>query len=434
VPPPDPQLQRQFAVEVVGTLRERGFEAYWAGGCVRDQLLGRTPKDFDVATSARPDEIRSVFGPRRTIAIGAAFGVITVLGPNAAGQIEVATFRQDAEYSDGRRPDSVAFSTPEADAQRRDFTINGLFYDPLADRVIDFVEGGEDLKRRVVRAIGEPRARFAEDKLRLLRAVRFAATFDFTLDAATRQALEAMAPQVTVVSAERIAAEIRLMLVHESRAGAMALVSEVGLLAAVLPEMSMAGNAGVLTAIGRPAYEAWAATLAVLERLAECNFPTALSALLHAFVDPAGVEAICRRWKLSNRDTQRTRWLVENKSTLAGARHMAWPKLQRVLIAEGIDDLLHLHEVLAQTTGGDGDDVDYCRELLQLSSDELNPPPLITGDDLIEHGVPRGKPYQRLLEAVRDAQLEKKITSRDQALALVDQLRQTMRDQDEYRK
>ncbi|MCR4411750.1 MAG: CCA tRNA nucleotidyltransferase, partial [Thermoguttaceae bacterium] len=168
-----PQSPRQFAEEVVRRLRAAGFLAYWAGGCVRDQLMGLDPKDYDVATSAVPEQVRQVFGRRRTVAVGAAFGVITVVGPPGAGQIEVATFRSDRTYSDGRHPDEVVFSSPEEDAARRDFTINGLFYDPVAQEVIDYVGGRDDLARRLLRAIGDPRQRFAEDKLRLLRAVRF---------------------------------------------------------------------------------------------------------------------------------------------------------------------------------------------------------------------------------------------------------------------
>src|SRR6187431_2793035 len=171
----DPKLAREFAVEVVRRLREAGLQALWAGGCVRDQLMGQLPKDYDVATDAAPERVREIFGQRRTLAIGAAFGVITVLGPKGAGQIDVATFRRDAAYSDGRHPDAVTFTDAEHDAQRRDFTINGVFYDPLEDRVIDYVGGQEDLTRRVIRAIGDPLARIAEDKLRMLRAVRFAA-------------------------------------------------------------------------------------------------------------------------------------------------------------------------------------------------------------------------------------------------------------------
>ncbi|MFN5709429.1 MAG: CCA tRNA nucleotidyltransferase, partial [Planctomycetota bacterium] len=173
---------REFAVQIVQRLQQAGFEAVWAGGCVRDMLLGLKPKDYDVATSALPEQIRDLFGHRQTLAIGASFGVITVLGPKSAGQVEVATFRQDAEYSDGRRPDSVHFSTAERDAQRRDFTINGMFYDPVQDVVLDFVEGRRDIDERVIRAIGNPEERIAEDKLRMLRAVRFAATYQFHLD------------------------------------------------------------------------------------------------------------------------------------------------------------------------------------------------------------------------------------------------------------
>lgn len=395
----------------VEKLRAAGFDAYWAGGCVRDRLLGLAPKDYDVATSATPDEIRKLFTKRRTLAVGAAFGVIAVLGPPSVGQIEVATFRQDAAYSDGRHPDAVTFSTPEADAQRRDFTINGLFYDPLQDQVIDFVDGQEDLARGVIRAIGDPRARFAEDKLRLLRGVRFTARFDFALDSATRAAIVEMAPQIVVVSAERIAAEMRLMLASRRRAQAIELLREVGLLAVLLPELSLATPAEIAT------------TQRVLDELPEDQFPLALAGLLHAVVEPTATLEIGRRWKLANREIERTHWLLENQRSLVNASQTPWPKLQRLLIAEGIDDLLALHAAIAQNAGQPGTDVAYCRELLKMPPEELNPPPLITGDDLIAHGVPRGKLYRWLLDVVRDAQLEKKVTTRAEALALVDRLR-----------
>src|SRR5262245_25703221 len=200
--------QRDFALDIVRHLRGAGHEALWAGGCVRDQLLGLKPKDYDVATSATPDQIREVFGRRRSLPIGAAFGVITVLGPHEAGQIEVATFRTDAAYSDGRHPDSVAFTTAEHDAQRRDFTINGLFFDPVAEQVVDYVGGQDDLKRRTIRAIGDARQRLGEDKLRMLRAVRFAAAFGFTIEARTMHAIQEMAGDINTVSAERIGMEI----------------------------------------------------------------------------------------------------------------------------------------------------------------------------------------------------------------------------------
>ena len=185
----EPSAQRAFAVEVVRQLRAAGFEAVWAGGCVRDQLLGLNPKDYDVATNATPEQVREVFGRRKSIPVGAAFGVIAIVGPREAGVVEVATFRRDVGYSDGRRPDAVAFTTAEEDAQRRDFTINGLFYDPVDERVLDFVGGQADLKRGIVRAIGDARERFTEDKLRMLRAVRIAATFDFDIDPTTLAAV-----------------------------------------------------------------------------------------------------------------------------------------------------------------------------------------------------------------------------------------------------
>jgi poly(A) polymerase len=422
VPSIDPHKQRAFAVDVVRRLREHAFEAYWAGGCVRDQLLGKMPKDFDVATTARPDDVRQLFGRRRTVAVGESFGVVCVVGPRDSGQVEVATFRQDAAYSDGRHPDSVRFSTPQADAERRDFTINGMFYDPLEDRVIDFVGGQDDLARRVIRAIGDPQSRFAEDKLRLLRAARFAAALDFEIDPATRDALEAMAPQITVVSIERIAAELRLMLVHAKRVPAVHLLHETRLLSAVLPELEVIDR-DALTATGRPVDEAWVTTLEMLSVLSDPTFPLALAVLLHAFVDTDGAEAICRRLKLSNRDADRCRWLVAHQNVLVDAEHAAWPKLQRILISEGIDELLALHEAAAAALAKSTTHLEYCRQKLNLPPDELNPPPLITGDDLIRHGVPRGKEYQRLLEAVRDAQLEKRIATTEAALELVDELR-----------
>ena len=233
----DLEQQRRFALDVVCQLRAAGFEAYWAGGCVRDELLGRTPKDYDVATNATPPEIRDLFGNRRTLPLGAAFGVITVLGPRPAGMIEVATFRQDAEYSDGRHPDHVTFSSAREDAARRDFTINGMFFDPVNRQVIDFVGGQDDLRNRLIRAIGPPRLRFGEDKLRMLRAVRFVAAFDFLIDAETAAALREMADQIAVVSPERIAMEMRRVLTEPGRVQGVRLLVELGLAEAVLPEI-----------------------------------------------------------------------------------------------------------------------------------------------------------------------------------------------------
>lgn len=437
----DPQTQREFALDVVQQLRAQGYQALWAGGCVRDQILGRTPTDYDVATNARPEEVRELFGQRRTIPLGAAFGVIVVLGPTkSAGQIEVATFRQDAAYGDGRRPDMVMFSTPQADAQRRDFTINGLFFDPVADEVIDYVGGKEDLRHRVVRSIGNPAERFAEDKLRMLRAVRFAAMFDFSLDAATKAAVQAMAGEINVVSAERIAAEMRLMFVHPSRARALSLLAETGLLAVVLPEVSPrtvddwnamlhelaalgkglcsspAGDAGAHSPRspgGRGAGDEGSALPNII------TFPLAIGVLLQHFVDHHGARAIGGRWKLSNKEIDRVVWLVKHQRALCEAARQPWPRLQRLLIQDGIQELLAMHEAIHPNPA---EDVRFCRGKLALPTAELDPPPLITGDDLAADGIPPGRAYQRLLEAVRDAQLNGQVSNATDALALAKQL------------
>jgi poly(A) polymerase len=202
--------EREFAIDVVKRLQSAGFQAFWAGGCVRDELLGLVPKDYDIATDARPEEVQRLF--RRTVAVGVSFGVVEVLGPRQDGdvlKVQVATFRTDAGYSDGRRPDQVVFSSAREDALRRDFTTNGMFFDPLKNELLDYVGGQADLQARVLRAIGDPHVRFAEDKLRLLRAIRIATRFDLTIEPATAAAIRAMADQLPVVSAERIADELR---------------------------------------------------------------------------------------------------------------------------------------------------------------------------------------------------------------------------------
>src|SRR6516162_8172013 len=230
--------ERDFAIEVVRRLREAGHEALWAGGCVRDELLGHTPKDFDIATSAHPDAVRRLF--RRTVAVGMSFGVIEVLGPRTPTgplKVEVATFRADVSYSDGRHPDAVVFSSAREDALRRDFTINGMFFDPIKEELHDFVGGQEDLRDRRLRAIGDPILRFTEDKLRLLRGVRVVTRFDLSIDPATETAIRSMAPQITVVSAERIAEELRGLLVLPRRAEGVNLLHALGLVEPLLPEL-----------------------------------------------------------------------------------------------------------------------------------------------------------------------------------------------------
>jgi poly(A) polymerase len=394
--------RRDFAVAVVARLRESGFEAYWAGGCVRDIVLGHEPTDYDVATDARPEQVAGLF--RRTVGVGVSFGVVKVLGPREAGEVEVATFRSDGAYIDGRRPESVAFSTPEQDASRRDFTINGMFLDPLDGRVIDHVGGREDLDNRILRAIGDPSARFTEDKLRLLRAVRFAARFDLAIDPATRDAIAAMAGLVTAVSAERIAQELRRMLVHSSRSRAMAMASEFGLLAAILPPVSLPDRA-----------------LRVLDALPEAPaFPLAFAALLHDLTPPVVLD-LSAGLKLSNAERDRTAWLVENQRALINPTSLPHHTLKRLLATEGIADLLSLHRALAIADSADLAHVRYCESYLRDQPEgPIDPPPLLTGHDLARHGLRPGPRFATLLDSLRDAQLDGLISTREEALAFVD--------------
>ncbi len=408
-----PERQQRFAVDVVRRLRDAGFTAYWAGGCVRDQLLGRVPKDYDIATDATPTRIRSLFGHRRTLPLGAAFGVITVLGPAGAGQIEVATFRRETTYSDGRHPDSVHFSTAQEDALRRDFTINGMFYDPVQEQVIDFVGGQEDLKGRIVRAIGDPDERISEDKLRMLRAIRFAAAFQFEVDPATAAAIQRRAAEIAVVSAERIAAEMRQMLAGEHRVRAVRLVLDSGLAAAVLPEIVPVDDAG---------RERLRQSLDVLGHLQEPNLALGLVVLFAGRVSPRDAKEMCRRWRLSNKETATIDWVLTHHEALHDARRRRWSQLQPILANDEAPNLLAVKRSEAMAGLADLKEIEWCEALRQQPQEQLDPQPLITGDDLIDRGIPQGPQYRLLLERVREAQLDGEIHDRDDALALVEQI------------
>jgi tRNA nucleotidyltransferase/poly(A) polymerase len=403
----DPAAQRAFALDIVQKLRAAKFDALWAGGCVRDELLGLAPKDYDVATSATPDQIRDLFGHRRTLPIGAAFGVVTVLGPRTAGQIEVATFRADAAYSDGRHPDSVTFTDAQHDAQRRDFTINGLFFDPIENRVVDYVGGQQDLERRVIRAIGDPRMRLREDKLRMLRAARFAAAFEFDIEPDTLRAIQEMAADINTVSAERIGMEIRRMLLDPNRAAAIRLLRETRLLAHMLPEVAELPD------------DAWQLTAARLGRLQEPALSLALATLLLS-CDDVDIRDIGHRLRYTNKEIDRAEWLIANLTTVAHAPSVPWPKLQRLLVHEGAAEIVALLQTVVEPRDAARA---FCRERLAWPAIRLNPPPLLDGADLIRHGLTPGPQFSALLDRVRDAQLAEEITTKDEALLLVDRLR-----------
>ena len=395
--------QREFAVEVVRALRDAGHQALWAGGCVRDQLLGVTPKDYDVATSARPDEVRDVFGRRRTLPIGAAFGVITVLGPKRAGQIEVATFRTETDYTDGRRPNQVEFTTAEHDASRRDFTINGLFYDPIEDRLIDYVGGQSDLQANIVRAIGDPTERFDEDKLRMLRAVRFAATLGFEIDPSTAEAIVAHAAEIRVVSAERIGAELRRMLTHPSCPDAIKTLRALGLATHVLPELAAMQDAEL---------EKFRAAYA---KLGEPSSALALAVLLAPLAEATAVRAAAVRLKFTKKEADRSAWLVKHFPELASADTKPWSVVQPLLAHDGGSELVQAYEAIHQADQASS----FCHQKVQLPAEQLDPTPLLTGDDLVRQGFKPGPDFASHLRRVRAAQLDGEIRTADEALALV---------------
>jgi len=353
---------REFAIEVVKTLQAAGHHALWAGGCVRDQLLDRTPKDYDVATSALPDVVREVFGKRRTLPIGASFGVITVLGPKGVDPIEVATFRRDGGYSDGRRPDEVEYTDAREDAIRRDFTINGMFFDPIKQEVIDYVGGKDDLAAKMIRAIGDPHARIEEDKLRMLRGIRFASTFEFDLEPETLAAIQTHAAEIGAVSHERIGAEMRRMLASPNRAIAVRLLRESKLLVEILPSAELLFESD----------EKWNATCQALASLTRKEFESAAAVLLDPIVHARGVDEIVERWKLSNDEKKSIQWICKHRETLEIADTLAWSKVQPLLLNNEVERTLLASDAIH---GGNESlpGVAFCRERLGWDRERLNP-------------------------------------------------------------
>ena len=392
---------KQFATEVTQTLQQAGHTALWAGGCVRDALLGRAPKDYDVATSATPDEVRALFGFKKTLSVGASFGVITVIGPKSAGHIEVATFRRDGGYSDGRRPDSVEFTDAREDAIRRDFTINGMFFDPVIQQVIDYVGGQDDLEARQIRAIGDPEKRIEEDKLRMLRGVRFASTFDFKIDPDTLSAIVRRAPEIDVVSPERIGNEIVRMLSDTHFNVAVELLEQTGLWQQVLP-------AGSTIALDH------AARLNISDEN-EFPFESVIAVLLSNDLTKNGSQRYIDRlqdgWRLTNDQAAAIAWLCDHVSTLEQAEQLPWSQVQPVVaskyIAAGLD--------VAAALGANEAAISYCRFKLELPRNQLDPPPLLVGKDLIEMGLQPGPTFKEILATIRQKQLDDEIVTVDQA-------------------
>jgi poly(A) polymerase len=436
----------QQATRIVETLRGHGHTAYLAGGCVRDLLLGREPADYDVATSATPPEVMRLFP--QTYAVGAQFGVVLVPvrrdGPEGERDnysIEVATFRSDGAYSDGRHPDQVEFSREaRLDVQRRDFTINGLLIDPISQEVLDFVGGREDLKRGMIRTIGAPHQRFAEDKLRLLRAVRFAARFGYTIEEKTFAAIRELAPQIHQVSRERIRDEILKMLTEGRARLAFELLDRAALLEQVLPEVKRMQGVEQPPQF-HPEGDVWVHTLMLLEGLPpNCSRTLALGALLHDVGKPPTFRRaedrirfdqhdeigttmaaeICRRFRLSNEETEQVCALVAHHMRFANVTRMKDSTLKRFFRLPRFDEHLELHRLDCMGSHRGLDLYNFAHEKLRsLPPEQIRPTPLITGDDLIAAGYRPGPLFRELLDAVEDAQLEGSITTKEEAMKLV---------------
>jgi putative nucleotidyltransferase with HDIG domain len=434
------------ATRIAQSLRQHGHSAYLVGGCVRDLLLNRDPADYDVATSATPHEVIRIFP--QTFAVGAQFGVVLVPArrDNQDGErdnfvTEVATFRSDGAYSDGRHPDEVQFSKDaRMDVQRRDFTINGLLLDPDTREVLDYVGGREDLKQGIIRTIGRAHQRFAEDKLRMLRAVRFAARFSYSIDDQTFAAIRELAPQIHQVSHERVRDEVLKMLTEGRARRAFELLDQTNLLEQVLPEIKKMQGVAQPPQY-HPEGDVWVHTLMLLEGLpAGCSKTLALGALLHDVGKPPTFRVapdrirfdghaeigtkmaaeICRRFRLSNDDTAQVLSLVANHMRFGDVTRMKDSTLKRFFRLPQFEQHLELHRLDCQSSHRDLSLYDFAREKFhELPPEQIRPTPLITGADLIAAGYKPGPMFKELLTAVEDAQLDGSISTKEEALALV---------------
>ena len=442
------------AREIVLALRAAGCQAYFAGGCVRDLLLGIAPKDFDVATSAAPDVVMGCFA--KTYSVGAHFGVVLVCTPDGNGgeiATEVATFRHDGAYSDGRRPDAVRFSTdPREDVLRRDFTINGMLLDPVVletkdagAATLDYVGGREDLAAKIVRAIGDPALRFAEDKLRMLRGVRFAARLKFAIEPRTWAAMRATAAQISQVSCERIRDELTLMLTEGDARRAFELLDESGLLVQVLPEAVKMHRVPQPPQF-HPEGDVWVHTMLLLEKLkAGVSQTLAWAALLHDIGKPAtfrppdpnkpgdrirfdghvevGVriaEVILGRLRFSNEETEQIVALVKNHMRFGDILQMRESTLKRFLRLPKFDEHLALHRMDVTSAHGDLRLYYFAKERYEAAPvEEMRPKLLVTGQNLIAAGYRPGPEYKAMLEVAEDAQLEGAVGTTDEGMALI---------------
>jgi putative nucleotidyltransferase with HDIG domain len=444
-------MLKDFAISIIQKLRQHGFQAYLVGGCVRDLLLKRGPADYDVATSATPNEVMEIFPD--TYAVGAQFGVVLVPLPQGhrtdgveslaakTQAVEVATFRSDLSYSDGRRPDQVRFSKdPREDVARRDFTINGMMLDPVSGEVLDFVGARKDLEQKLIRTIGDPEQRFSEDKLRMLRAIRFAARFEYEIEPETLLAIRRLAREIQVVSHERVRDELTKMLTEGHARRAFLLLDESGLLREVMPEVSAMKGVEQPPEF-HPEGDVFVHTLLLLENLPQsCPLTLAWGALLHDIGKPAtfrrapdrirfdghvdvGVkiaEAICEHLRFSNHDAAQVLALVQNHMRFGHATRMKESTLRKFIRMPRFDEHLALHRADSLASHGNLSTYDFIRQkLAETPPEKIRPLALLTGNDLIAAGYAPGPRFREILEAVEDAQLEGRLVSHAEALEFV---------------
>ncbi len=427
--------KRLAANDVVQQLRDAGFAAFLVGGCVRDIVMGREPKDYDVATSAQPNQVVRIFPGSLTV--GARFGVVVV--PREAGNVEVATFRSDGVYTDGRHPAHVVYAkTAEEDVLRRDFTINGLLYDPAEDKVLDYVGGQADIRGRKVRTIGDPYKRFSEDRLRMLRAVRFAARFGFELDAASGNAIRELAGEIRLVSAERIRDEILKILTEGHARRGFELLDNTNLLQHVLPDVKAMQGVEQPPEF-HPEGDVWTHTIIMMDGLNSPTATLALGVLLHDVGKPRTFEVrerirfdnhvevgakmaeeICKKLRISVRDTERVVELVRHHLRFKDFPRMRRSTQIRFLRMEAFPEHLELHRLDCLASHGKLDNYDLARKMLdELPEQQIRPTRLVDGDDLIRDGYRPGPLFKQILQAVEDAQLEGDIRTQQDALQLV---------------
>ena len=430
-------LKRQAATDIVHRLRDAGFSAFLVGGCVRDIVMGLVPKDYDVATSAQPAQLVEIFP--NSLTVGAQFGVVIV--PREEGNVEVATFRSDGLYVDGRHPVQVEYAkSAEEDVRRRDFTINGLLYDPVEEKVLDYVHGQADIRGRRIRTIGNPYQRFSEDRLRMLRAVRFAARFNFELDSAAADAIRELASEIQMVSAERIRDEILKILTEGHARRGFELLDSTNLLEQVLPEVKAMQGVEQPPEF-HPEGDVWTHTLMMLDGLESPTPTLALGVLLHDVGKPRTfvvrerirfdnhvevgakmAEEICKRLRLSCLDSERVVELVRHHLRFKDFPQMKKSTQIRFLRMDGFSEHLELHRLDCLASHGKLNNYNLAKEMLsQIPDPQISPPRLLSGEDLIDDGYKPGPRFKQILQAVEDAQLEGEITTLEDALRLVHQ-------------